>query len=122
MYSVLYSALQYHTEYFHRYKKNPLYLFISLLSLKAWQALFVYHLYSFAFSRMPYKWNHTYWLLSFNNMHLRFLRYFSCLLTHVFLSLNSIQFYGFNTVCSSVNQLKGILVACRFWQLLVNVL
>ena len=40
---------------------------------------YFYYLHSFAISRMSYSWNHTvcsfsYWLLSFTNMHLSFLK------------------------------------------------
>ena len=57
------------------------------------------------------------WLLSLNNMHLRFfLKSFHVLAAHLFLVLNNIQLPGSTHIYLLIHLLKDILVAFRFWK------
>ena len=72
----------------------------------------------FCFSRIPYAWNHMIhsllnWLLSFSNIHLRFLHIFSWLESSFL--LNNIELSGPATVYPLM--LKDILVASKFCRL-----
>ena len=117
----MYPSLWFNTEYFH-YPKNSLcsaYLSFSLASNPGNHCPF-YHLHSFAFSRVPYSWNHTGYsildlLFSFTNMHLRFLYVLHGLIAHIFLVLSNILFSGFNKL--SIHLLKDIFVASKFGKL-----
>lgn len=77
---------------------------------------------SFIFSRMSYQWNHTLFsflrdcFLSFCIMFLRFIQIVA-FMNSSFLFLSSILLYRCTTVCSSIHQLKDILVlfVVVFW-------
>ena len=57
------------------------------------------------------------WLLSFSDLHLRFLHVFPWLMAHFFLVLINISFSGWTTMYLSTHLLKDIWVAPKFWQL-----
>ena len=82
MHNIMYPPLKYPTEKFHS-PENPLYSTVHPSSPlpNPWQPLIFLLLYSFAFFRMSYSWNHTECSLStlassLSNMHLTFLHVF----------------------------------------------
>ena len=82
----------------------------------------IFLLYSFAFSRMSYSWNHRVYslfrlLASLSNMHLRSLRVFSWLDVSVFVSNVIIPLCGCTMLYLSIYLLKDILMLSKFWQL-----
>ena len=123
MYDDMYPWLEFHTEYFHCLPKSSV-LFCS--SLPHPQLLSTTNIYivpivlpfpechivgiiqDVAFSR---------WLLSIRNLHLKFVHVFHGLIAHFFFTLINILSSGCITVYLSIQPLKDILVASKFWQL-----
>ena len=54
---------------------------------------------------------------SFTKVHLRFLCAFAGLSAYIFLVLNNIPLYGYNTIQLSIHPVTDILVASNFWKL-----
>ena len=62
------------------------------------------------------------WLLSVRNMHLKFVHVFHGLIAHFFFTLINILLSGCITVYLSIQPLKDILVASKFWQLWIKLI
>ena len=60
------------------------------------------------------------WFLSLNNMHLGLLHVFHDLITHLFLALNSIPFYGCIMVYLPIHLPKDTLVIFKLGQLWIK--
>ena len=105
MYNDQYPPLQYHTVQFHWPKIPEFFLFFSPTLVTSPQKpltfflLFIYCVYSFAFTRMPYSWNHPVCnLFQIDILHLVICivsnMSFHGLTAHFFLTLNTIPLSG----------------------------